>query len=86
MTLLDSLPPSFDYLITTLETRPFKELIMEFVTARLVHEESKRNEKEPHGNDSAMVSRHGKGTTSNSKNEPRVCFICGKSGHIARHC
>ena len=86
MTLLDSLPPSFDYLITALETRPFKELTMEFVTARLVHEESKRKEKEPHGNDSAMVSRHGKGTTSNSKNEPRVCFICGKSGHIARHC
>ena len=60
MTLLDSLPPSFDYLITALETRPFKELTMEFVTARLVHEESKRKE-EPHGNDLAMVSRQGKG-------------------------
>ena len=86
MTLLDSLPPSFDYLIMALETRPFKELTMEFVTARLVHEESKGKEKEPHGNDSAMVSRQGKESISNSKNEPRVCFICGKSGHIARHC
>ena len=85
MTLLDSLPPSFDYVITALETRPFKELTMEFVTARLVHEESKKKEKEPHGNDSAMVSRQGKGITSNSKNEPRLYFICGKSGHIACH-
>ena len=51
-----------------------------------MREESKRKEKEPYGNDSAMVSRQGKGSTSNSKNEPRVCFICGKSGHIARHC
>ena len=84
MTLLDSLPPSFDNLITALETRPFKELTMEFVIARLVHEESKRKE-ELHGNDSAMVSRHGKGSTFNSKNEPRVCFICRKSSHIARH-
>ena len=59
---------------------------MEFVTARLVHEEFKRKEKEPHGNDSVMVSRQGKGSTSNTKNEPRVYFICGKSGHIACHC
>ena len=47
MTLLDNLPPSFDYLIIALETRPFKELTMVFVTTRLVHEESKRKEKEP---------------------------------------
>ena len=85
MTLLDTLPPSFDYLITALETRPFKELTMEFVTTRLVHEESKRKEKEPHGNNSPMESRQGKGSISNSKNVPRVCFICSKSGHIARH-
>ena len=86
MTLFDSLPPSFDYQIMAFETRNFKELTMEFVTARLVHEESKGKEKEPHGNNSAMVSRHGKGSTSDSKNEPRVCFICGKSSHIACHC
>ena len=72
MTLLDSLPSSFDYLIMALETRPFKELTMEFVTIRLVHEVSKRKEKEPRGNDLAMVSRQGKGSTSNSKNEPKV--------------
>ena len=86
MILLDSLPSSFDYLITTLETRPFKELTIEFVIARLVHEVSKRKEKEPQGNDLAMVSRQSKGSTSNSKNELRVCFICGKSSHIARQC
>ena len=86
ITLLDSLSSSSDYLIIALETRPFKELTMEFVTARFVYEESKRKEKESHGNDLVMVSRQGKGSTSNSKNKPRVCFICGKSSHIARHC
>ena len=47
MTLLESLPTSYEYLITALETRPMKELTLEFVTARLMHEVSKRKEKEP---------------------------------------
>ena len=44
MTLLDSLPTSYKHLITTLETRPMKKLTKEFVTARLMHEVTKRNE------------------------------------------
>ncbi len=49
MTLLESLPPSYEYLITALETLPMQDLTMEFVTARLMHEVSKRKEKEPQG-------------------------------------
>ncbi len=56
MTLLESLPPSYEYLIIALETLPMKDLTMEFVTARLMHEVSKRKEKEPQGDDAAMVS------------------------------
>ena len=45
--LLDSLPASYEYFITTLETMLMKELTMKHVTARLMHEMSKRKEKEP---------------------------------------
>ena len=55
MTLLDSLPSSYEHFITALETRPMKELTLEFVTARLMHEVAKRKEKEPQGDDVAMV-------------------------------
>ncbi len=51
MTLLESLRPSYEYLITALETLPMQDLTMVFVTARLTHEVSKRREKEPQGDD-----------------------------------
>ena len=73
MTLLDSLPTSYENLITALETRPMKELTVDFITARLIHEMSKRKEKEHQGDDSAMVTRQGKmgGTNNiNAKREP----------------
>ena len=85
MTLLESLPPSYEFLITALETRPIHELTMEFVTARLMHEMTKRKENEAQGEGSALVSRQGKGGTKAAK-ETRTCFKCGKSGHIARFC
>ena len=47
MSLLDSLPPSVNYLITALETRPISELTLDFITTRLMHKVSKKKEKEP---------------------------------------
>lgn len=44
MTLLDSLPLSLDYLITTLDRRQMKEATLDFIIARLIHEVSKRKE------------------------------------------
>jgi len=49
MTLLESLRPSYEYLITALETLTMQDLTMEFVIARLMHKVSKRREKEPQG-------------------------------------
>ena len=46
MTLLESLLGSYKYLMTTLETTLMKKLTMEYVTTRLMHEMSKRKEKE----------------------------------------
>ena len=57
ITLLDSLSPLFDHLITTLEVQPFLEFILDFITARLMHEVSKRKEKEPQRHDTAILLR-----------------------------
>ena len=86
MTLLESLPASFEYLITAMETMPMKELTMDYVTMRLMHEMSKRKEKEPQGEDVAMVLRQNKGDNSFPRQGAKSCFYCGKPGHIARFC
>ena len=86
MTLLESLPPSYEFFITALETRATKDLTMEFVTARLMHEVTKRKESESQEEGSALVSRHGKGGTTKALKETRTCFKCVKSSHIAKHC
>ena len=57
MTLLESLPPSFDNLIIALETLRLEDLTMAFVTARMMHEVTKRKEKESHGDDANDVTR-----------------------------
>ena len=86
ITLLDSLPTSYEHLITALETRPMKELILEFVTARLMHEVNKRKEKEPQGDEATMVTCQTKRGSTNKKHEPRMCFKYGKQGHIIGNC
>ena len=78
MTLLESLPTSYEFLITALETMPTKELTMEYVTARLMHEMSKRKEKEPQGDDAAMVARQSKAAYHPLRQGVRTCFHCGK--------
>src|SRR5579875_408018 len=83
MTLLDSLPPSFEHLITALETLKFADLTIEFVTGRLMHEVNKRKEKGAPSGEAALVAAQYKGR---NQNQPRVCYICGKPGHIARYC
>jgi hypothetical protein len=44
MVLLMSLPPSFDNLVTSLESMSTKDIDLQFIVARLVHGVSKRKE------------------------------------------
>ncbi len=83
MTLLESLPPSYEYLITALETLPMQDLTREFVTARLMREMSKRRAKEPQGGVVAVVSMQGRGGTTSACKDTKTCYYCGKPSHIA---
>ena len=68
MTLLDSLPPSFEHLITALETLTLADLKMEFVVSRLMHEVSKRKEKGAQSGESTLVAAQNKGRIQQRKN------------------
>ena len=77
MTLLESLPPLYEYLIVAMESRPICELRLDYVTSRLLHEFSRRKENESCGDSAALMakqSKNGGGTSSSDK----VCFYCGK--------
>jgi hypothetical protein len=51
-----------------------------------MHEVSKRREKEPQGDDAAMVSMQGKRGTTSTRKDTKTCYYCGKPSHIARFC
>jgi hypothetical protein len=61
MTILKRLPDSFEYLIIVLKTMPMKELTIDYVAARLMHEMSKCKEKKSQGEDTAMMLQQSKG-------------------------
>ena len=79
--LLASLPESYDMLVTALEASP-EVPKLDVVTERLLHEESKRREKEvaEDAEVKAMPSKHRKAGKG-----PK-CHHCGKIGHIKREC
>lgn len=78
--LLASLPDSYDMLVTALEASA-EVPKLEVVTERLLHEESKRKDKDTlETNVKAMTSNHG-----NPRKGPR-CYHCGKIGHVKRYC
>ena len=56
MTLLESFPALYEYLITALETMLIKKLTMEYMMACLMHEMSMHEELEPKAKTLVMVS------------------------------
>ena len=53
-----------------------KELTMKYVTTRLMHEMSKRKEREPQSEDVAMVSHQSKASDPPSRQGVKMCFHC----------
>jgi hypothetical protein len=54
-------------LVIALETRPLKELTLDFITARFMHGVSKKKEKEPQGDDAAMLSHQPRAFDNNER-------------------
>jgi hypothetical protein len=78
MVLLMSLPPSFDNLVTSLESMSTKDVDLQFIVARLLHEVSKRKECES-SETTALVNK------THKLNE-KLCFYCKKRGHFVKKC
>jgi hypothetical protein len=92
MTLLCSLPESYDNLIVALESRA-DDLTVEFVTARLLQEEARRKESGSQKADAAFFSKTARNKNYRAKSiRPKrdkskdKCNYCGKVGHWAEDC
>jgi hypothetical protein len=78
MVLLMSLPPSFDNLVTSLESMSTKDVNLQFIPIQLFHEVSKRKESESTDNATLLNKTH--------KANKKLCFYCKKPGHFVRTC
>jgi hypothetical protein len=78
MVFFMSLPPSFDNLVTSLESMSTKDVDLQFIVARLLHEVSKRKESETTKNVALLNKTH--------KANEKLCFCCKKLGHFVRNC
>ncbi len=77
MVLLMSLPPSFDNLVTSLELMSNKDVDLQFIIARLLHEMSKRKECESFDTIALVNKTH--------KSNEKLCFYCKKPRHFVKN-
>ena len=90
MTLLESLPSSFENLIVAKETKDLKELTLTYVTSRLMHEVTRKKENQNVAMDNTVLIAHhhksgGSGESSSVRGEPLRCFNCGQLNHLAQN-
>jgi hypothetical protein len=78
MVLLMNLPPSFNNLVTSLESMSTKDVDFQFIVARLLHEVSKRKDCESSETITLVNKTH--------KSNEKLCFYCKKHGHFMRNC
>jgi hypothetical protein len=73
-----SLPPSFDNLVTSLESMSTKDVDLQFIGEGLLHEVSKRKECESFETTTLVNKTH--------KSNEKLCFSCKKPRHFVRNC
>jgi len=78
MVLVMSLPPFFDNLVTSLEFVSTKDVDLQFIVARLLHEVSQTKECESSETTTLVNKSH--------KSNEKLCFYCKKPGHFVRNC
>ena len=82
VTLLSSLPKSWDFIIISLESR-IDKLSYEDVVARLMEENSRRKDPGPQSSEGAFISK----STRPQKSKNRVtCNHCKRQGHTEDDC
>src|ERR1700712_3274149 len=81
MTLLMSLPTSYEHFITALESVNESELTYDYVVAKLLNFDLRKKENgAPSSVESALVMQHKSDLTK------LTCFYCEESGHFKRDC
>ena len=87
MTLLTSLPDSYDPLIMALESRPINELTSEFIAGRLLEEEKRRQESaNPIGirtSETVLLSNQ---SSAGFKRNVQKCTFCKRTNHTEAEC
>jgi hypothetical protein len=78
MVLLMNLPPSFDNLITSLESMSTKDVDLQFIVTRLLHEVFKIKECENFETTALVNKTH--------KSNEKLCFYCKKPEHFVKNC
>jgi hypothetical protein len=63
-----SLPPSFDNLVTSLQSMSTKDVDLQFIVAQLLHEVSKRKQSESKETTALLDKTH--------KANEKLCFYC----------
>jgi len=76
--LFMNLPPFFDNLVMSLESMSTKDVDLQFIVARLLHEVSKRKENENTKNVALLNKTH--------KANEKLCFYCKKPRHFMKNC
>ena len=75
-----------DIFIILIESLPMKELMIDYLTVHLMYDMLKRKEKNLQDEDAVMVLLQDKNDNLFSREGAKLCFYCGKPGHIARFC
>lgn len=84
--ILGSLPESYNNLITSLESRPSKELTLDLVKNKIIHEYRRRQELERENLNSNNDHTAMKMSKKSYKNTQMKCTYCKKNGHLRENC